>query len=55
MMTNKKKYHLVNWTSVCRPKRQGGLGVLLNKYAKNACMSGVHQSWGFQTCMSGSA
>ena len=25
---NKKKYHLVNWSTVCMPRDQGGLGIL---------------------------
>jgi hypothetical protein len=28
---DKRKYHLVNWKNICRPKSQGGLGVLNTK------------------------
>jgi hypothetical protein len=35
----KKKYHLVKWAEVCKPKDQGGLGVLNTKEMNKALMA----------------
>jgi hypothetical protein len=34
----KKKYHLVKWGEVCKPKHQGGLGVLNTREMNKALM-----------------
>jgi hypothetical protein len=36
---NKRKYHMVNWPSVCRPKSVGGLGLLNSKKMNIALLS----------------
>jgi hypothetical protein len=36
---NKRKYHMVNWPSVCRPKSSGGLGLLNSKKMNIALLS----------------
>jgi hypothetical protein len=35
---NKKKYHLVSWQEICKPKDQGGLGVMNTKLMIQALM-----------------
>lgn len=32
----KKKYHLVNWATVCKPKKEGGLGLTSIKLMSQA-------------------
>jgi hypothetical protein len=35
---NKRKYHLVAWQEICKPKDQGGLGVMNTKLMNQALM-----------------
>jgi hypothetical protein len=35
---NKRKYHMVDWATVCRPKEAGGLGLLNTKMMNIALM-----------------
>ena len=35
---NKRKYHMVNWQDICKPKDLGGLGVINTKLMKTALM-----------------
>jgi hypothetical protein len=35
----KRKYHLVKWAAICRPKNQGGLGVINSKLMNVALLS----------------
>jgi hypothetical protein len=35
---NKRKYHLVSWQEICKPKDQGGLGVMNTKLMNQAVM-----------------
>jgi hypothetical protein len=37
---NKRKYHMVDWATVCRPKEYGGLGILHTKNMNIALMVG---------------
>ena len=34
----KKKYHLVNWATVCKPKKEGGLGLMSIKLMSQALL-----------------
>jgi hypothetical protein len=34
-----KKFHLVNWSSVCSPKSQGGLGVLNLEFMNDSLLT----------------
>ena len=36
---NKQKYHMVKWSEICKPKDQGGLGVISSKRMNIALLS----------------
>jgi hypothetical protein len=38
-ISDKKKYHWVNWPEVCRPKDQGGLGIINTRFLNFALMT----------------
>jgi hypothetical protein len=38
LVGDKRKYHRVDWATVCRPREHGGLGILNTKYMNIALM-----------------
>uniref|UniRef100_A0A453AFR0 Reverse transcriptase zinc-binding domain-containing protein n=1 Tax=Aegilops tauschii subsp. strangulata TaxID=200361 RepID=A0A453AFR0_AEGTS len=48
---NKQKYHIVKWSEICKPKDQGGLGVISSKRMNIALLS--KWLWRIQTAEGG--
>ena len=36
---DKQKYHMVSWSDICKPREQGGLGIMCSKWMNIALLS----------------